>query len=369
MLCFFLLAWAAFAHGLTSVTPFVNSVVFSPPSNYLVPRTLYARSVLIPQDGLDENVLLTTFENYSPEPPNVWFPIYKSLDLGQTWTLLSNITDTENGWGLRYQPHLYELPIDIGGFSAGTILAAGNSIPTDLSQTQIDVYASLDKGRTWTFVSHVASGGRAIPENQETPVWEPYLLVYQNQLVIYYSDQRDPAHGQKLVHQVTDDLISWGPVVDDFASPTYSDRPGMSTVAALPNGKWILVYEFGGAPEINFAAYWRISDSPLTFASATGYNIRATTGEQTQSSPVVVWTPYGGTNGTLVVSVNNHNGLFINTALGAAGSSWTYLNTNSTRGYSRDVKVLPTDNQILLTRGGYLGGSSNVVLASVISLP
>ena len=169
-------------------------------------------------------------------------------------------------------------------------------------------------------------------------------------------------------HQVTSDLVTWGPIVDDVATSTYGDRPGMTTIAQLPGGKWILTYEYHGAPA-NLAAYYRISSSPLTFQSATGYNIKATTGEQTQSSPYVVWTPYGGTNGTIVVSANSHDGLFINKALGAVGSAWTYLPTGSTRGYARGLTLLPTSNQILLTRGGYLGGSSNQVLATVLNLP
>ncbi|KAK1227641.1 hypothetical protein PQX77_009354, partial [Marasmius sp. AFHP31] len=140
------------AQALESVTPYTNRVIFSPPSDWPVPRTLYARSLLIKNDGADQNVLLTTWENYSPQPPNVWFPIYRSTDLGQTWKPLSNITDTQNGWGLRYQPFLYELPEKIGSFAAGTLLAAGNSIPSDLSQTRIEVYASTDKGRSWRFV-------------------------------------------------------------------------------------------------------------------------------------------------------------------------------------------------------------------------
>ncbi|KAJ8076107.1 hypothetical protein PM082_022092 [Marasmius tenuissimus] len=358
------------AQALESVTPYTNRVIFSPPSNWPVPRTLYARSLLIKNDGADQNVLLTTWENYSPQPPTVWFPIYRSTDLGQTWKPLSNITDTQNGWGLRYQPFLFELPEKIGNFAAGTLLAAGNSIPADLSQTRIEVYASTDKGRSWRFVSHVASGGRAIPNNGETPVWEPFMLVYKGQLVIYYSDQRDTAnHGQKLSHQVTSDLVNWGPVVTDFADSNPNNRPGMHTVAALPNGKYMMTYEYGGAPEAGFACYYRISDSPLTFASAQGFNIRATTGQQTESSPIVVWTPYGGSNGTIVVSAYNNGGLWINKQLGAAGSPWTFVNTGATAGYSRHLSVLPTGRQIFIVGAGALGGTANRVLASVIDLP
>jgi hypothetical protein len=51
---------------------------------------------------------------------------------------------------------------NIGGFAAGTILLAGNSIPSDLSKTQLDLYASTDSGVTWKFVSHIAKGGKAV---------------------------------------------------------------------------------------------------------------------------------------------------------------------------------------------------------------
>lgn len=51
--------------------------------------------------------MLTTWENYTPTKP--YFPIYRSTDHGFTWNPLSQVQDTVNGWGLRYQPFLYEL--------------------------------------------------------------------------------------------------------------------------------------------------------------------------------------------------------------------------------------------------------------------
>lgn len=50
----------------------------------------------------------------------------------------------------------------LGGYPAGTILLAGNSIPADLSKTQLDLYVSTDSGSTWKFVSHIANGGVAV---------------------------------------------------------------------------------------------------------------------------------------------------------------------------------------------------------------
>ena len=59
-------------------------------------------------------------------------------------------------------------------------------------------------------------------------------LFSNGKLICYYSDQRDNAtHGQTMVHQVTNDLKNWGPVVEDVAYPTYTDRPGMPVVTKV----------------------------------------------------------------------------------------------------------------------------------------
>lgn len=153
---------------------FSGVTVFTPGANWTDPGVLYARTVELPG-----GIILATWENYRPEPPLVSFPIFKSTDGGSSWKHISNITDQVNGWGLRYQPFLYLIKEKVGKFPAGTILATGNSIPKDLSLTQIDVYASRDNGYTWGFVSKVASGGAAVPDNGVPAIWEPFLLTYK----------------------------------------------------------------------------------------------------------------------------------------------------------------------------------------------
>jgi hypothetical protein len=141
----------------TSLLPFVLALwlwvavvagqavtIYSPPSSYKIPRVLYARTMLLTQQDEHKGTILATWENYSSEPP--YFPIYKSTDRGRTWSEISKVKDEVNGWGLRYQPFLFELPEPIGGFPAGTILLAGSAIPENLSKTQIDLYASTNKG-------------------------------------------------------------------------------------------------------------------------------------------------------------------------------------------------------------------------------
>ncbi|KAF2644498.1 neuraminidase [Massarina eburnea CBS 473.64] len=337
---------------------FTRRVVYTPPSNYADPRVLYARTAQLPS-----GTLLATWENYSPEPPKVYFPIWKSTDNGYTWSELSNVTDQGYGWGLRYQPFLYVLPEDLAGYKAGTVLLAGSSIPTDLSKTQIDLYASTDEGKTWAFVSHIAAGGEARPTNGLTPVWEPFLMKYKNSLICYYSDQRDNAtHGQTMVHQTSTDLKKWGAVIDDVVYPTYTDRPGMPTVALLPNGKYFMAYEYGGGPAIpspySFPVYYKIASDAEKFGAATGISLQATDGTIPSGSPYVVWSPVGGANGTLVVSAHSHADVFINKNLGEG--AWTRVATGEATHYTRHLRVLNGDGggKLLIMGGGQLPPST-----------
>jgi hypothetical protein len=161
--CFFLLTsllpTAASANAITKratapFTDFNNNILFYPASNAVHWKTLYARSLQLPDESL-----LMTWENYPKEPPLVNHPIYRSVDGGATWSNYSSLKDQVNGWGMRFQPFLYPLRYHFGGFAPGTILAAGVSAPFSLvGGVYIDLYASTDQAKTWTFLSHVAYG-------------------------------------------------------------------------------------------------------------------------------------------------------------------------------------------------------------------
>ncbi|KAI1139863.1 glycoside hydrolase family 93 protein [Hypoxylon sp. FL0543] len=370
-----ILAIASFPYAISArshasgIKELSRVVIFSPPSTYTDPRVLYARTAQLPN-----NDILATWENYSPEPPPVYFPIYKSSDSGATWTKLAQVEDQGYGYGLRYQPFLYVLPEDFAGYEKGTVLLAGSSIPTDLSSTQLDIYASTDSGKTWKFLSHVAAGGEAKPNNGLTPVWEPFMMLYKGKLLYYYSDQRDPKHGQKLVHQTSTDLRSWGPVVDDVAYPTYSQRPGMPTVALLPNGQYIYTYEYGGGPNPansgSFPVYYRLSSDPEKFNSATHHVLRTTDGTVPTGSPYVVWSSAGGANGTIIVSSGCCSEIYINKALGAE-NAWTKVSTPEGTSYTRSLHVFQEDpGSLLLAGGGQLPPSTtNKVTISVMNVP
>ena len=174
------------------------------------------------------------------------------------------------------------------------------------------------------------------PHSSETDV----CRLYEHQVVCYYSDQRDPLHGQKLAHQVTTDLATWGPVVNDVAYPTYADRPGMTIITALPDGNWMLVHEYPGGYTLglaNYPVWYHIAASPLEFITDPGRPIIAN-GFQPSSSPYVVFSPLGGVNGTIVVSDADHSGVFVNTMLGDE-SGWRYKVTDARACYSRALAI------------------------------
>lgn len=346
---------------------FAQRVIFTPPSNYTDPRVLYARSA-----QFEDGTLLATWENYSPEPPKVYFPIYQSKDGGYSWKEISRVQDTEQNWGLRYQPFLYILKKDFAGYKKGTVLLAGSSIPTDLSQTQIDLYASTNRGKSWKFVSHMARGGEARPNNGLTPVWEPFLMEYKDTLIHYYSDQRDNAtYGQKMVHQTTKDLKTWGPVIDDVTYPRYTDRPGMPTVDLLPNGKYIMAYEYGGGPtnsnSYQFPVHYKIVSDPEKFGPATGIRLQSTDGTIPTGSPYVVWSPVGGKNGTIIISAHSGGQIYINKGLG--DGPWVKVETPEKSHYTRHLRVLNDPTKLLIMGGGQLPPSTtNKVQLSVMDI-
>nr|OQO26524.1 hypothetical protein B0A51_07927 [Rachicladosporium sp. CCFEE 5018] len=295
-------ATVTFVHGnpllARAVAPFGQRAIYTPASNYRTPKVLYPRSV-----KLNDGSLLATWENYSPEPPKVYFPIYNSTDNGASWKSLSTVQDTVNGWDTT---------------------------------------------------------------NGKTPIWEPFLLLLNGALVVYYSDQRDPAYGQKIVHQSSTDGKNWGGVMNDVISSIYTDRPGMPTIAALPNGRFIMTYENGRGNPYSFPVYYKIASNPTAFDSVAGTALRATDGTVPISSLYVAWSAAGGTSGTIIVSAGDNRPIFLNTQLGNV-NSWTTRIVTIASGYSREVRALDNVGAVMILGAGPLGGN-NYVSNAVINL-
>ena len=161
-------AAAAAAAGNATCKPrpfgtFAENVIFQPDSKHSI---IYPRLV-----ELSDGTILATGAYAGDKPP--FFPIFASTDGAASWKWVGNLTDQVNGLGLNAQPALAELPWAVGDLPAGTVLASGNSWGPS---TNIDLYASTDKGATWKFISNVARGSRPGTNNGNPCIWEPFIL-------------------------------------------------------------------------------------------------------------------------------------------------------------------------------------------------
>lgn len=194
-------------------------------------------------------------------------------------------------------------------------------------------------------------------------------MMYEGKMIYYYSDQRrNKKHGQLLDHQISPDLIHWSTPVDDVVDPAQKGRPGMTTIAKLPNDKYILTYEWCNAPQGGCPVHYRIASSPLKFLSAPDFQLISQDGTKPNGSPYVVWTPAGGPHGTIVISSGGRSELFANRNLGAPGTAWVKISTPSPTQYTRSLLVMEDPRYILIVGGGVLEGKSNKITAVSIDI-
>lgn len=315
------------------------STMYTPPAGSLAPGALYARAV-----QTSNGKMYATFEQYTTGVSS--FPIFESTDSGKTWTKVGDVKDTHKGWGMRWEPQLYQLPQAIGGMPEGTLLAAGLVLPYDRSKCEIDLYKSNDAGRSWSFVSTVAVGTQANPGSD--PVWEPFLTVVNNKLYCFYSDERDAAYGQKLVHQSTTDGINWSSVVNDVAIS--GQRPGMVSVTQMPNGNYLMTYEIVGVG----GAYFKTSSNIESWNPSD----KGTVFDAKGSSPYCVTM-----NGTVILSSAGNGNLYTNTNNGVG--SWTQISSPVGAVYSRHLVPLNNGRLFVIGAGWNGSGLNNVTYADM----
>jgi hypothetical protein len=321
------------------------STMYTSPAGSPAPGALYARAT-----QTSNGKMYATFEQYTTGVSS--FPIFESTNNGETWAKVGDVKDTHKGVGMRWEPQLYELPQAIGNMPAGTLLCAGLVLPYDRSFCEIDLYKSNDAGRNWTYVSTIAEGKKANPGDD--PVWEPFLMVANNKLICYYSDERDNAHSQKLVHQTTTDGINWSSVVNDVALSTTSQRPGMAAVAKMPNGNYIMTYEIIGSPS---GAYYKISSNPESWNPTDA----GTCFDPSGSGPYCV-----NLNGTIILSSGGNSKLYTNTNNGIG--NWTQINSIVGACYSRCI-VPMINGRLFVIGAGWNGSGLNSVTYGDMSIP
>jgi hypothetical protein len=328
----------------------------------------YPRVIQLQHYTAGKGQLLVTFAGSG----KTGMPVYRSTDNGETFHLLSELT------GLRGQPTIYELPMKMGEFAAGTILAAGGYEQPDPAKRMLAANFSADGGRTWQYLSTFAEGGpgrydpadRAGLSLQQNPVFEPYFFSdAKGRLVVYFSDERHKRDGysQLNAHRVSSDGgRTWGDLVYDVAIPDGLTRPGMAVVTRAGNGTFFMTYEMVSMPGYALEprsnpVYFKVSDDGLNWGDPKhpGTLIQDRWRQFPQATPYIVWSPWPAPNGTLIVSARGitrfdlglvGNGMMINRNNG--DGLWTLIETPiryvpNPSGYSQTMIPLGDGREIL----------------------
>lgn len=366
-------------------------IVSVPTNNYIGRNQCLSPRIV---EGLD-GTLYCTFESGLPsEAANgeYVFPIYESKDKGKTWDKVGEIVNDDsvhpdewftvtykNGipdsaveaeegtegairhpWSMHNCPQLFVLPEDMGTLKAGTLLCAGDAVtieenPSQVSdagygglwKTSLDLYYSTDGGRNWTYLSTIAEGGRNIMGYD--PVWEPFFVFYDHQLICYYSDERVPANGQKLVYQITTDGKNWGDLVDvvSFTATNVHARPGMPVVTQLENGKWMMVYEGVGTSN-PIKSFYKIADDPYNWNPSDPGQVLPGINGTYGGSPYV----YTLQDGRVIAGTGSLSEIFINTQNDGTGA-WIPYETGAIAGYNRCYLQLSTGELLINGSKGF----------------
>jgi hypothetical protein len=304
----------------------------------------YNRIIRLQHSGAANGTLIGTFEHATLDGSAAHFLIRKSTDDGSTWSTISTLSDPLTGTGHpadhMWEPSLFEFPTSIGDYAAGTLILVGDIETSVSTSTNFVDWRSTDGGATWTYVSDFQTGGAP-----GAGIWEPFLaLDSSGNLNCYFSDERqNGTYSQKLAHVVsTDGGATWSAnrdgstrvapgEVNDVASSSQSDRPGMATIAKNNAGLYVMSYEICGSA-YNCEAFTKTSTTGNSWGSGPtdlGTAVVTSDGRTLFHSPFIAWSPAGGANGEFLLAGQNESGgsenqqvIFVNTANDTGAWSW-----------------------------------------------
>ena len=298
---------------------------------------------------LENGTLLTTFEVF--DKGNTEFRIMESTDKGKTWAEISSVVETLTpGLQAAWEPCLFELPEAVGEFEKSTVVLGGISLDDGCqSKTQLSIWTSKDCGKTWSETSIADSAG-----GTGDGIWEPWFVYEKGTLYCFYSDDSDPVHSQTIVYKSTTDLVNWSEKVPVVVFDNPNARPGMPVITKMGNGMYYLTFELLENDE-NKPCRYKTSESISEWNAADeGTEIIALCKRELHSSPVCLWIPDGGRNGTLMLTATygnkGHNEIFISHDYGKTYSvmatPFEYDSSKRGFGYSPSMIYSEKDNAV-----------------------
>lgn len=329
---FALLCGIVFSAGSIVYANSKGNLIYKPTSTN--ESNAYSRVIELHEAGSKNGRLLATFEHWTNDGSPAHYIIRASDDHGASWHTLATIPDQLSGKGHpvshMWQPMLFEFPKKLGSYPAGTIMLVGNTVPSNGSYTEFQVWRSFDHGQTWHAGGVVQKGGTF-----GKGIWEPFLyLDSKGQLVMLFSDERDsPGHSQMISQMVSDNGgKTWGKVTHVVASDVSADRPGMATVARIgQHGPYVMSYEVCG--RANCAVHLKFSHDGKKWGDPAklGPRVKTTDGYYPGHSPFITWVPNGSRQGELILAAQRVYDVVSNAP--AQGDYQTvFINSNGGKG-------------------------------------
>jgi hypothetical protein len=339
--------WSIAVLVLSSLAAQPASAVATPGNLLTDGYAFYPRVIRLAHSGPANGTLVATVVT---NDGNWVGKILHSYDGGQSWVTVGRAYDPTSSTGMCCHT-LYELPSAIGTMPAGTLLWAA-SFGADIPNRRMSerIWRSQDQGRTWTFLAEVDKS----PSDKGT--WEPeFTVAADGRLVMFYSDETDGVHSQKLVGHITSDGVTWSGPKDIVALTDTAARPGMAVVRKVPDGSYLMSYEICGGPRV-CEAYVRWSSDGWNWGNPAdaGTRVRTADGRYPASTPTI--TVSGNTVLLNSMRVRNANGTF------AAGDGrMVFANAASGRGnwyeVTAPVQVSDPGNGVCPTWSNPLLGS------------
>ena len=354
--CEIVVASLFMACGLTDQKPAPSLLLTAPGPQLLANRlAYYPRTLHLRHQPTGADRLLTSFDT-----ENNRAALFESADNGQSWQLVSEVSDTTAKW--HCCSGLWEMPQPLGQFAAGTLFwSPSMGCPRDpRCRAAITIHRSTDGGRTWQPHSTLVTG--------KVGLWESEFIVdARGQLVAYYSteEHRDEGFNQLLAHKVsTNGGLTWGPEVRDVAVPDRPDktmRPGMPIVRQLPDKSFAMVYEICG---MGCDVFIRFSKDGLDWGNPAdpGTRIESDKGQHFAHAPSFTVAPDGSllVVGQLVMDaagkVTPDNGRLLMVNRTGGKGLWTQwvapvpvpeARDNPCPNYSSQLVVLPANKTLL----------------------